>query len=118
MLGSTHSWGTENHDAGSYLAIIQQSLESLGDALRDMLLQIQHLASSTVSKTCGANFAAWLNWSSWVSRVGGSANKELGCAAAYCWKYGWIKMHQGNTFEIFRLKLGNHPMVSPPVRRS
>ncbi|OWZ10748.1 LOW QUALITY PROTEIN: hypothetical protein PHMEG_00016354 [Phytophthora megakarya] len=46
-------------------------------------------------------------WSPWLSQPGRSANKKLGCFAVYCWRYGWNRTKQGNTFGTIKLKLAS-----------
>lgn len=94
-------------DAGSHSTSIQRSLESLGDVLRG-----HAVAESTSGKyrtywNQWCQFCRWLNWSPWLSQPGRSANKKLGCFAAYAWKYGWNRAHQGNTFGTIKLKLAS-----------
>ncbi|KAG7389002.1 hypothetical protein PHYPSEUDO_011465 [Phytophthora pseudosyringae] len=86
---------------------IQRSLAFLGDELRE------HAVAATTAGKYHTNwrqlceFCGWLGWSPWLSQPGRSASKKLGCFAAYCWKNGWNRSNQGNTYGTIKLKLAS-----------
>jgi hypothetical protein len=94
-------------DAGQRSAAIQRSLKYLGDDLRG------HVVATTTAGKYHTNwrqwceFCRWLGWSPWLSQPGRSANKKLGCFAAYCWKYGWNRSNRGNNYGTIKLKLAS-----------
>ncbi|OWZ16864.1 LOW QUALITY PROTEIN: hypothetical protein PHMEG_0009289 [Phytophthora megakarya] len=77
----------------------------MGEFLRNVAL-----AESTSFKYQSAwnqwcEFSRAIGWSPWLRAVGRASNQKLGCFAVYCWKCGFNRAQQGNSYGTIKLKL-------------